>query len=255
MPERRLTGMKTTSYICMFLALATVMMGSHRRGGHHHRQPRVIVYEDSHFRGGSLTLYPGDQIRNLKRARFNTGKRVNDQISSVRVIGGASILLFDHHNMRGRVMRVSSNIRNLAHREMPHSSIAWNDRITSLKVMGERPRRGHANRPDVTHRRAPREVWGRSSDIEVTRHHRRGVFNHGRSEPTVRRHGGRSYRDSAERIVRRSYRDILKREPDASGMSHYTRMIRQRGMSEAQLRRDLRRSDEYRRTRRMARHR
>jgi len=50
---------------------------------------------------------------------------------------------------------------------------------------------------------------------------------------------------STNRIVRRAYRDVLGREPDAEGLQYYRGRIIDEGWSEAQVRQDLRRSDEY----------
>ena len=61
---------------------------------------------------------------------------------------------------------------------------------------------------------------------------------------------GWRYRGSywrAQEVVRDAYRDILLREPDRSGLRSYTDAILRRGWSEADVRRSLIRSDEYRR--------
>jgi len=50
----------------------------------------------------------------------------------------------------------------------------------------------------------------------------------------------------AERIVRQAYLDILGREPDRSGLRQYTDAMVNRGWSEAEVRRSLRESPEYR---------
>ena len=50
---------------------------------------------------------------------------------------------------------------------------------------------------------------------------------------------------STNGIVRRAYRDVLGREPDAEGLQYYRNRIVDGGWSEAQVRQDLRRSNEY----------
>jgi hypothetical protein len=57
-------------------------------------------------------------------------------------------------------------------------------------------------------------------------------------------HTGSSWR--AERVVRQAYLDILGREPDRSGLRQYTDAMVNRGWSEAEVRRSLRESPEYR---------
>ena len=133
-------GMKTTSYFSAVLALVMTVSGYSREGHGHRDQPRVIIYEDANFRGGSLTLYPGESIRNLKQVRFDNGKLINDQISSVLIVGDVSVMFYDHPFMRGQVMRASTQVRNLDHRSMLDTRIVWNDRISSLRVTGERRR-------------------------------------------------------------------------------------------------------------------
>jgi hypothetical protein len=49
-----------------------------------------------------------------------------------------------------------------------------------------------------------------------------------------------------QRIVRQAYLDILGREPDRSGLRQYTDAMMNRGWSEAEVRRSLRESYEYR---------
>jgi hypothetical protein len=61
----------------------------------------------------------------------------------------------------------------------------------------------------------------------------------------ARRYSASSQRQ-AERIVRQAYRDILRREPDASGLAQYTRSMLYDNWSEADVRRSLQSSDEYR---------
>jgi hypothetical protein len=50
----------------------------------------------------------------------------------------------------------------------------------------------------------------------------------------------------AEQAVAQAYRDILHREPDRRGLREYTDAIMRRGWSVADVRRSIRRSDEYR---------
>ncbi|MET0556062.1 MAG: hypothetical protein ABW221_23690 [Vicinamibacteria bacterium] len=58
---------------------------------------------------------------------------------------------------------------------------------------------------------------------------------------------GRSSREyRAEEIVRQAYRDILRREADRSGLRQYTNSMLRDGWSQADVRRSLQRSDEYR---------
>ena len=64
--------------------------------------------------------------------------------------------------------------------------------------------------------------------------------------PVQSRRSVTSNQRQAERIVRQAYRDILRREPDASGLAQYTRSMMYDNWSEADVRRSLQTSDEYR---------
>jgi hypothetical protein len=67
-----------------------------------------------------------------------------------------------------------------------------------------------------------------------------------RQRPPIRRHYVADVRWEARQIVRQAYRDILGREPDATGMRQYTHAMLREGWSEADVRRSLASSREYR---------
>lgn len=210
----------------------------------------MIIYENADFRGGSLVLYPGDQLRDLHRVRFNNGKVINDQISSIQVEGGAAIRLFDDEDFRGEVMRTTEDVRNLAHRTMPDSGISWNDRVTSLIIEGSRrakPRPGPAAEPMI--QLAYREVLGRPADQEGLAYYRGLVIDQGWTDQMVRSHLQRSdeYKHLvADRMIQRAYRDILGRDPDPLGLQTYRQLVIKEHWSEQRLRNALRDSPEYR---------
>jgi len=266
--------------------MAAVGYGNPHHGGYHDSEARVIVYEDANFRGGSFTLYPGEEMRNLQYERFDNGKRMNDRISSVRVIGGASIVMFDHHDMNGQAIRVTSEVRNLAHHDMPDFTIPWNDRISSVVVRGERrrpaptkrvesPRHEDAPRPrDVSrHAESPRpgkssqqteteikhayeETLRRPADPDGLAYYRGLVIEQGWTDRMVRDHLRRSdeyRRDTADRMIGQAYRDVLARAPDPEGLANYRRLMLKQKWSEQQVRQALRSSPEYHDKQRVAR--
>lgn len=67
-----------------------------------------------------------------------------------------------------------------------------------------------------------------------------------REVPPARRYYVSENRWEARQIVRQAYRDILRREPDASGMRQYVSAMVNEGWSEADVRRSLANSREYR---------
>jgi hypothetical protein len=62
----------------------------------------------------------------------------------------------------------------------------------------------------------------------------------------ARRHYVSDNRWEARHIVTQAYRDILRREPDRAGLRQYTNAMLHDGWSEADVRRSLANSPEYR---------
>lgn len=243
--------MKTTALLLGFLGLTTTLMAGHDHQPDRFGGPRVVLYEDANFRGGSLVLYPGERLPDLRQARFSNGKRVNDRISSVRIEGGAGILLYDDFDFDGQVIRVTDDVRNFAHRYMPDIAVAWNDRISSLTVIGER--RSVAARPgppvETVIRRAYLDVLDRPADPDGLAYFRGLMLDQGWTEKMVRDHLLRSdeYRlTTVDRIIGRAYREVLGREPDPQGLANYRRLLLTQHWSETRLRDTLRASAEYR---------
>jgi hypothetical protein len=105
-------------------------------------------------------------------------------------------------------------------------------------------------------RRAYLDVLKREPDPEGLAAYRQQVLENGWEYHDVRmalqrsperRQTTRAIRESdAQEMVRRAYREVLNREPDASGLQSYTARIIRDGLTEAELVRELRESDEYR---------
>jgi len=218
------------------------------------RPPRVILYEHADYQGDFIVLTPGDTFDNLAGRRFPHGARLNDGISSIRVEGGAELVVFTDARFRGAAMRVTDNIRDLTGRLLPDRRDSWNDKISSLRVEDFRRRpAGRDNRDkeiEAFIRTAYLEVLGRPADPDGLRNYRRLVLEQEWSEAMVREELRRSdeyRRDGVDRIIRRAYLDLLGREADARGLAEYRRNLLERGWNEGDVCDDLRRSDEYRR--------
>jgi hypothetical protein len=128
---------------------------------------------------------------------------------------------------------------------------SWNDRISSIRVEGNRRRPDRGGRDfdyDAIIRRAFKDQLGRDPDDATMRRYRGYMIDQGWTEAMLREqlvHGDEFRRESAERIVRRAYLDVLGRKVDESGMGHYRKYILERNWTEGDVRDDLRRSDEY----------
>jgi len=214
-------------------------------------EPRVILYEHADYRGASIVLYPGDSIDNFSGQHFENGGGLNDSVSSIRVEGGAQVLVYENARFRGAAMRLTENVRDLTGRLLPDNGrVSWNDQISSVRVEGtrRRPDRDRDTDYDTVIRRAFRDQLGRDPDESTMRRYRGYMIDQGWTEAMLREqlvHGDEFRRESAERIVRRAYLDILGREVDESGMGHYRKYILERNWTEGDVRDDLRRSDEY----------
>lgn len=214
-------------------------------------EPRVILYEHADYRGDSIVLYPGDSIENFSGQHFENGAGLNDSVSSMRVEGGAQVLVYEGAHFRGAAMRLVENVRDLSGRLLPSNPrVSWNDLISSVRVEGarRRPEHGREINYDAIIRRAFRDQLGRDPD-EATLHRYRGyMIDQGWTETMLRDqlvHGDEFRRESADRIVRRAYLDILGREADESGMGHYRKYLLEKDWTEGDVRDDLRRSEEY----------
>jgi hypothetical protein len=216
--------------------------------------PRILVYENSNFRGGVIVLYPGEAIENLANANFDNGKRANDSISSIRVEGGAVALLYEAARFSGNVLRVTANVPNLADRPVPDGSRSWNDAISSLRVEASRDgnrggRPAERVDPDVIITRAYRDLLNREPDPSGLRSFRGLIIDQGWSEEMVRaniRHSDEFRSKVADVIIRRSYQDLLDREPDETGYVNFRRLIIEQNWTEAMVRDNIRRGPEYR---------
>lgn len=87
-------------------------------------QPRAgaCFYEDSNFRGDYFCISSGEDVRQMPR-------EMNDRISSVQIIGNASVVVYRDSRFRGQSARFDGDVRNLK-RE------GWNDLVSSIRVTG-----------------------------------------------------------------------------------------------------------------------
>ena len=119
------------------LALAILFSAQFGRG-----TDRVCVYQDIRYEGWAECYYPGDEVSTLRSH--------NDNISSIRIYGRASIVVFDETNFRGTSAEFFSDVPDLGYRVVSGSR-SWSDRIESFYVGTENGRRSPAfSRPQDT---------------------------------------------------------------------------------------------------------
>ncbi|MCB1124550.1 MAG: hypothetical protein KJT03_23555, partial [Verrucomicrobiae bacterium] len=79
------------------------------------------AFEDGEYRGLKLMLYEGQSIPNMQDSGWN------DRISSIMVLPGYKIQVFQDANFKG-----DSTIFESHQQKLPGS---WNDRISSIRVL------------------------------------------------------------------------------------------------------------------------
>lgn len=96
-------------------------------------QAGACFYEDIDFRGRYICTRLGDGSERVP-------SKLNDEISSIRIIGHAEVIVFRDGSMRGDARRFTSGVRDLR-------DSGFNDRLTSFIVQprGYGDRRGYGN--------------------------------------------------------------------------------------------------------------
>src|SRR3954449_4710055 len=93
----------------------------------------ACFYKDPNFRGEYFCTGAGENIAAVP-------EDMNDEISSMRVFGGAEVMLFKDVRFQGRSSRFETDIRNL-------KEVGWDDLISSIRI--EYSPRGAFGRPGV----------------------------------------------------------------------------------------------------------
>jgi hypothetical protein len=129
-------------------ALTLLLSGASPASAQTWGRPRVpssgaCFYEHIDFGGRYFCSRAGE-------TRDSVPRGTNDEISSIRVFGGAEVEVFRDPDFRGSSRRFESDVRDLRR-------TGWNDRISSFRVDDRRFGRGNGGGP----------VWGRPSVPQV----------------------------------------------------------------------------------------
>jgi len=82
----------------------------------------AIAYKHTHFRGKSIKLYKGQNIKRLSSRGWN------DDISSIKIYGKKTrVYFYQHKNYKGKRLKITRSIRKL-------SKKGWNDKASSLRA-------------------------------------------------------------------------------------------------------------------------
>jgi hypothetical protein len=86
---------------------------------------RVCLYQDIHYEGWAECYRPGDQVPTLRDH--------NNNVSSIRIYGRATIIIYDETNFRGQSAEFVSDVPDLGLRSLVGSR-SWSDKIESFEV-------------------------------------------------------------------------------------------------------------------------
>lgn len=211
---------------------------------------RVMLYTEPNYRGECLVVEVGSAIDNLEFTRDQRGRPFNDRISSIRFDGPVLLLFYEHSRFRGAQATLTRNAADLSALALgDKGSPSWDKTISSLRVEPMSRNVFIAWTPrdaDRAIRSAYRDILGRDPDDAGLRNFRGRLLDAGWSEDQLRDNLRRSpefkTRDT-DALVRSAYRDVLGREPDPAGLANFKRAL-EHGMSDAELRAELRRSSE-----------
>jgi hypothetical protein len=102
-----------------------------RPGREERRADRVCVYQHVGYQGNSQCFDAGDDVRDLRSLGWNDG------ISSIRTFGRSRAAFFEDSEFQGQRLIVDGDIPDLTHVNTGGRG-HWNDRISSLRVGGDR---------------------------------------------------------------------------------------------------------------------
>jgi hypothetical protein len=198
----------------------------------------VCFFKDPKYNGEYFCATPGDNIGRVP-------DDMNDRISSIKVFGRVEVTVFRDARFSGGSTSFRGNIENL-------KDEGWDDRISSLRVGNSNL--GGGQDPDRIIRRAYQDILHREPDEGGYRQYRNRILKDGWNEEEVRNslRSSPEYREvstmtpaKAQETVRRAYLAVLKREPDAGSQGLVNRVLSDH-WSQADVERELRKSDEYR---------
>jgi hypothetical protein len=115
------------------------------------RPPRAgaCFYQNANFRGEWFCVQAGDGYDSMPEG-------LNDRISSIRIVGDASVVVYRNPNFSGRSSRFTEDVSNL-------QLEGWNDTISSVQVRLDFARVSRDDAEEIV-RRAYRAVLGRDPD-------------------------------------------------------------------------------------------
>jgi hypothetical protein len=131
------------------VALATAGVEAQRWGRPRPPRAGACFYQNANFGGDWFCIQAGDGYDAMPDG-------LNDRISSIRVIGDASVVVYRNPNFGGRSSRFTDDVSNL-------QLEGWNDTISSVRVRLDLARVTRDQAEEIV-RRAYQAVLGRDPD-------------------------------------------------------------------------------------------
>lgn len=213
---------------------------------------RALLYTEPLYKGECLVIEAGGYADNLELMRDGRGRSFNDRISSVRFEGPVRVAIFENSQFRGAFTWLNRDTPDLSALSVgDRGKNSWNETVSSVQVEAVRagaPAFIAWERRDAERavRAVYRDYLGREPDPAGQRVYVGRLLDSGWSEEQLRDNFRRSdefkNRD-LNALIKRAYTEELGRDPDPSGLAAYTRSLG-RGMTEPELRAELRRSKE-----------
>jgi hypothetical protein len=100
------------------------------------RQPRVILFQHPNFGGESFEVFLGESIEDLKGSNFDESRRiVNDEVSSIRVIGQLRVRVHNEKRFRGDSVEITADVADLRTlKRGADGKVTWDDCISAIIV-------------------------------------------------------------------------------------------------------------------------
>ena len=115
-------------------------------------RPIAILYSDPGFQGDTYEIFPGDEIPDLRAVRFQGGGKINDRISSIRIMGGLRLVIYADPRFRGDQLMLVDDVPDLRRLKRPSQGTgSWDETITALRA--DLPREYGRREEDHDHER------------------------------------------------------------------------------------------------------
>ncbi len=218
---------------------------------------RVLAFRNADFHSDSIWL--NGSVRDL--GAFVIGRDPREtwsrNVSAVQVEAvGRDVVVFARWNARDAERVVRAAYRDILGRDADGPGLRlYVSRLVDAGWSDEQLRDSLRRSDEFKHRdldaiirRAYHDLLGREPDASGLATYQRSL-SRGMTEAELREDLRRS-REGAEKqvslAITRAYREILRRDPDPEGMKVYTDLMQHKGWTEEDVRKGLRKSDEFR---------